>query len=308
VTAAESARDLIVGAFDCHTHVEPDLWPRSIGAYEYCRGAAELGMGGLVFKNHAIETASWATLLKPAFPSLELGGSFVTNHCAGGWDPLVTETALRFGARIVYMPTISTEHFIKRLGMANGGGENRPLGAYPVPAETPAGYPLGMSVLTEDRTIREDVHVILELIREYDAALGTGHLAATEILPLIDAARDHGIERIIVTHVTFPVIGDIRRDVWTSLAEKGVAFEHAYQNTKPLPRIKKPVSIEQMVADIMNIGPEHCTFSTNYGAPTLPPPHLGLLEGIEALLTNGMPAEAVRTITRETPRRVFGFA
>ncbi len=304
--SADRAHELVIGAYDFHQHVEPDLWPRSITAYRYCVEASALGMGGIVFKNHAIETASWAQILREPFPDLDLHGSFVVNYPSGGWNPLVVETALRLGARILYMPTVSSEHFIKRMGMANGGGESRPLGAYPHPAETPAGYPLGLSVFTPDGAMRSDVHEILALLAEYDVALGTGHLAAREVLPLIAAAREHGVRRIVVTHVTFPIIGDLTRATWADLARDGVMFEHAYQNTKALPRIKKPRSIKDMAADIMHIGPQNCIFSTNFGGPSLPPPHEGLLEGIAALLDEGLDDAAVRAITRDTPRRALG--
>ena len=290
------ARELIKGAYDIHQHVAPDLWERSADAYDFGQRASALGMGGFVLKNHCVETATWASILRRVFPDLKIYGSHVVNYASGGWNREVVHTSLLLGARIVYMPTISSEHTIKLLGLSSG-----PLGIAPTPIETGAGYPHGMSIFGSDGKILDEVFGVLELVRDFGVVLGTGHLSAREIGALVDAAQKMGIERIVVTHLSFPVIGDLSEDEQLALSKRGVYFEHSYQATKKLPVIRQPQSIDHLIADINRVGLERSIFSSNFGQPQLPSPEQGLLEGIAGLLAGGLDENAIETLVRKNP-------
>lgn len=294
--AAEKAAGLIRGAFDIHQHVAPDLWERSADAVDFAQRASALGMGGFVLKNHCVETATWATILGRVFTDLQIFGTHVVNYASGGWNPQVVETSLMLGARIVYMPTIHSEHTIKGLGISTG-----PLGIAPHPKETPAGYPKGLSIFDESGAILDPVWEILRLIKEYGVALGTGHLSSKEIPALVDAAQSVGVERIILTHMSFPVLGDVPENDQRELSRRGLWFEHSYQTTKHLPVIPKPATIDHIVADIRRVGIERSIFSSNYGQPQLPSPEQGLLEGIGALVDADVSDADIELLVRRNP-------
>jgi len=295
-SAAEKATELIKGAFDIHQHVGPDLWERSADAVDFARRASALGMGGFALKNHCVETGTWATILGRMFEGLRIFGTHVVNYASGGWNPQVVETSLMLGARIVYMPTIHSEHTIKGLGMSTG-----PLGIAPAPKETPAGYPKGLSIFDDSGAILDAVWEILRLIKDYNVALGTGHLSSREIPSLVDAAQSVGVERIILTHMSFPVLGDVPESEQIRLAGQGLYFEHSYQTTKHLPVIRKPATIDHIVADIRRVGLERSIFSSNYGQPQLPSPEQGLLEGIGALVDAGVSDADIESLVRRAP-------
>jgi hypothetical protein len=293
---SEKARELIKGAYDIHQHVAPDLWERSADAFDFSRRASALGMAGFVLKNHCVETATWAAILRRVFDDLEIFGTHVVNYASGGWNPQVVETSLMLGARIVYMPTIQSEHTIKRLGLGTG-----PLGIAPAPRETPAGYPKGLSIFGEDASILDPVWEILRLVKEYRVALGTGHLSSPEVMAIVDAAQSVGVERIILTHMSFPIIGDVSENDQIDLAKRGLFFEHSYQTTKQLPVIQKPTTIDHIISDIRRVGLERSVFSSNYGQPQLPSPELGLLEGLGALADAGVSDEDIDVLVRRNP-------
>jgi hypothetical protein len=196
----------------------------------------------------------------------------------------------------VYMPTIQSEHTIKRLGLGTG-----PLGIAPAPRETPAGYPKGLSIFGEDASILDPVWEILRLVKEYRVALGTGHLSSPEVMAIVDAAQSVGVERIILTHMSFPIIGDVSENDQIDLAKRGLFFEHSYQTTKQLPVIQKPTTIDHIISDIRRVGLERSVFSSNYGQPQLPSPELGLLEGLGALADAGVSDEDIDVLVRRNP-------
>ena len=105
--------------------------------------------------------------------------------------------------------------------------------------------------------------------------------------------------------MSFPLIGDLPIDTWKGFAERGVMFEFAYQNVKKLPRIKRPRTVAELVEGIRRVGVDSAVFSTNYGGPSLPPPHEGLLEGLAALSDEGLTPAEIRKLVHDNPRRAL---
>ena len=80
------------------------------------------------------------------------------------------------------------------------------------------------------------------LIAEKDAVLDTCHLSARECWYLIDAARDAGVRKIIVTHpncsVNLMTIGEQKE-----LADKGAYLSYAFLPCMPFFDRQHPITI-----------------------------------------------------------------
>ena len=59
----EMARELIVGAYDLHTHTTPSAFPRALNDLELIREADALGMAGVMIKAHYGSTSTRAALV-----------------------------------------------------------------------------------------------------------------------------------------------------------------------------------------------------------------------------------------------------
>lgn len=61
----EMARELIVGAYDMHTHTTPSAFPRALNDLELVREADALGMAGVMIKAHYGSTSTRARAGEP---------------------------------------------------------------------------------------------------------------------------------------------------------------------------------------------------------------------------------------------------
>ena len=170
------------GVVEVHVHAKPDLYPRAYSDMELMEAGVRVQARAIVVKWHYGQTAARVQLCnemrRRLYPEacVEMIGSIVLNHPVGGINPAAVETALKLGARIVWMPTTDSRNERELKGFHDG------------------------IVCVEHGRVTEPVREILNMIQEYDAVLGTGHLDAQESLVLIDTAKTMGIDRILVDH------------------------------------------------------------------------------------------------------------
>ena len=92
----------------------------------------------------------------------------------------------------------------------------------------------GITILDEQGKILPVVTKILEIIKEYDMALATGHLSTREIYVLLDETWKVGVERTIVTHPLAPSFGpNASIDEQKRMIREGVFFEHCFNSCMP---------------------------------------------------------------------------
>ena len=99
----------------------------------------------------------------PSAPDVAVFGGITLDYQAGGLNPLAVEHALRLGAKIVWLPTVSSHQ--DRL---NGCGARQ---GYTGP---------GLRVVDDDGDLLPVVREILDLVHDHDAILATGHVSADE--------------------------------------------------------------------------------------------------------------------------------
>src|SRR3954470_14622894 len=107
---SQRARELVRGAFDPHVHVAPDFAPRRITDLELAHRCLELGIAGFGLKSHYTATAERAAVVTAAVPGVRALGTITLNHSVGGLNATAVEVAARQGARIVWLPTVSSEN------------------------------------------------------------------------------------------------------------------------------------------------------------------------------------------------------
>src|SRR5690606_26026940 len=112
-------------------------------------------------------------------------GGLALNHTVGGLNPVAVETAIAFGARQIWMPTIHARHCLATAEQEMFRAEVRKGRA-------------GIAVVDGDGAVTPAALAVLELIRDAEIILGTGHIAPRESLALLAAAADMGIARILV--------------------------------------------------------------------------------------------------------------
>jgi hypothetical protein len=284
------ARELVRGAYDLHVHVEPDIATRRIDDLSLARRFAELGLAGFVLKSHYAPTAERAAVVRAAVPGVDFLGSITLNAGVGGLNAQAVEIAARSGARIVWLPTVDSE---------NEASEERPKPAKPPIWRKIQEEFVAVGVGAEPVTLA-NLGKVLEVVARHDLVLATGHLGATEIPRVVDAALAAGVRRVVVTHPDYPTQG-VPVDEQRALAERGAWLERCFT-----PIHTGKVSWEQTFDAIRATGPEHNVLSTDLGQPANPPVEDGLALMADRLLEAGFSEDEVRTMAVGNTRMLAG--
>jgi len=286
----------IDGAIDLHCHYGPDMvgvFPtaHSVTAIEAAREAAECGYAALVLKAHDFATPALAHTLMQVVPGVRVFGGITLDHQAGGLNPVAVESALRLGAKIVWLPTLGSVQDY-RSGLAKSLG-------YPAP---------GIAVLDEGGKLLPAAREIAALVREFGAVLATGHTTAAEHYAVVkEFARG---ARVLVTHAGGRSAGPaLSPDQCRELALLGATIELTAQSCSPVLGNAPDKTLPEMLAMIETIGAERCTLASDYGwSDSLPHPAAGLRDFFDALWAQGVPESQLVRMARDNPARLLGIA
>jgi hypothetical protein len=293
------ARELLTGAYDTHMHIAPDVVERKIDDLSLARAFLELKMDGFVLKSHYGSTAERANVVKAAVPGIDALGAVSLNRAVGGMNPLAIEIAARENARTVWFPTVDSVNESHERDQVSGARppvwvklqlELREEGIEipPVP------------VVDEDNVVLPETRACLAMIAKHGMLLATGHLSRDEIITVVDAAREEGVEDIVITHPEFPS-QDLNVADQQALAEKGALLERCFTT----PHTGK-VTWDRWLENIRATGPANSVLSTDLGQVFNPPVEDGMALMVDRLLQAGFSDEDVHTMAVVNTRRVAG--
>lgn len=296
-SSTELAKELLQGAYDLHVHSGPDVLERKLDDLELANRLIARGMKGYGIKSHYFCTAERARLINGLHPGFHAVGAVALNHAVGGLNPLAVEMAARDGAKIVWMPTFDAtneqEHF------RTSKPEKLPHWAKLQQELIAQGKTRSsISVFNASGGLNPDIHLILDTIAHYDLVLATGHLGVSEIYAVVRAAKEHGVNKVVVTHPNFPSIR-LNKEQQRELTELGAWMEFCYTT----PHSNK-TTWEEVYGQIRFVGPEACILSTDLGQPNAPYPDDGLEDFMVHLLDNGFSPEEIKRMTAANPSRL----
>jgi hypothetical protein len=283
----------LTGAADLHCHFGPDAHrARSVTAFEAASEAAAAGHAAVVLKAHDTPTAGLAWAVDAVTPGVRVFGGICCDIEVGGLNPSAVETALRLGAKVVWLPTLSS-----RQDWENGIGAR-------------LGYsPPGLSCFSSpdssgsSERLSADTQEVLRLVAEHDVILATGHVSAAEHLAV---AREFGRRgRVVVTHATEDMAGpNLSVSQCRDLADLGCTIELCAMTCIGALATR---SVEEMAACIREVGPARVTLGTDYGQAVNPHPAAGLQTYADALWAAGIPDTDIRRMACDNPLALLGL-
>src|SRR3954464_59086 len=186
---SERARALVRGAFDPHVHVAPDFAARRITDLELAGRCAELGLAGFGLKSHYTATAERAAVVTAAAPGgVRALGTITLNHAVGGLNATAVEAAARQGARIVWLPTVSSENEFGEVEHADPDGKVPVWVRFELDLRAAGVKPKPGAVRDGDGKPLAELLDVLDVVARHDIVLATGHLSRAEIPIVVDAA------------------------------------------------------------------------------------------------------------------------
>jgi len=255
-----SKSNILEDLLDTHIHTAPDPKPRILSDVDAANQAKIEGMGAIVLKSHLESTAGRARIASQVSDFQVIGG-VTLNNSVGGLNPDAVEAAALHGGRIVWMPTINHNQ-IK---------------------------------LDEEKLIS-----ILNMVRDYDLALATGHLNPEEIFFLLDQARSLQIRKIIVNHPLTRVVGATLEE--QKEMSRYAYLEHCLVACMPLHDGLNPAVIRDVIQEV---GADRCIMATDFGQVHNPSPVVGMQMFIRQMMELGIKWDDIQKMCRENPTKLI---
>ena len=296
-TAADRIERLLVGAIDPHVHTGPSIAPRAVDHLELARQASEVGFAAIVTKDHDYSGVMTAALIARHHPELKtkVYSGIALNNVVGGLNPYAVEHTAAMGGKIVWLPTLASEHHLVWEKTSN----------WKHPATTQKIRPAaGVPVLDANRKVRDDAKEILDVVAKTGLALASGHLHASETWIVFEEAKRRGVERLIFTHPE-DIVGAVLDDV-RGIAEMGAYVEHSLAFFIPSSRLKAH-TIEELHDHIEMATPERTILCSDLGQVGATPPVDGIREGIQLCIELGYSDADIRKMVSLNAAHALGI-
>jgi hypothetical protein len=294
--AAEVAA-LLEGAVDLHCHSGPAAMPRVLDHHEAMQDAAGAKFRALLYKDHFYLGVAQAKILEKLFPDtgVKLYSGIALNNASGGLNPHAVDHAVKIGAKIVWMPTLSAANHIKK---AETEAKMQPKPAVKLLDPVP------LSVLDANGRLTDDTLKILDLIAEGDIILAGGHLSVKELFPLFAEAKKRGVQKMLVNHPTY-VVGCSDEDI-RGLVAMGVYMEHSI--CMFVEGAAKHYDDQDLRHLIEVAGVDHTCLCSDLGLRGSPRPVDGYRQIVKMLLDLQFPAKDIRTLIGDNSARLLNLA
>ena len=282
--------NLMKGVIDMHVHSNPDLRLRAYDDFELMEAGIRAGARGIVIKTHQGSTAERAYLCNRYNERVHGGtndftmfGSITLNRVVGGINPKAAETALKLGAKVVWLPTQSARNHMEKVGQdASQCAE-----------------------VVRDGKIVPELSDIFQLVKDFDAVLGTAHISPKEAFIVVEEARNAGIKKIVLTHPEWWIVDMSLEDQIRMVKDYDIILERCYAQNMGNGRYKS--NLQDNLDMVKEAGYKNVMVSTDGGQTENPHWELALAEYIQFLLDGGIPRDEVYYMTHTIQRQLLGI-
>jgi hypothetical protein len=156
-----------------------------------------------------------------------------------------------------------------------------------------------LKVTDDDGNVTAETRQCLDVMAKYDMVMATGHISPAEVEPVVKAAREAGVQRIIITHPEFPTT-HLSLEQQKRLQAYDVYFERVFTT----PHTNK-CTWEETLGNIRS-GPSSTIIATDLGQTMNP----GLTESfeifIQKMLEFGFSEMEIKRITQHSAASLLG--
>lgn len=283
---SDKAKALLKGAYDLHIHPIPSHVERLMDDNEILLDAEKAGMDGVLLKNHYEPTGARAVMANRTHPECRARayGAAALNWPLGGLNPMAAASALRMGAKILFMPTRDAANCLLYGDMPGDFFKRE-----------------GISVLDSVGRLKPEIYAIFDVVKEYDALLATGHISPKEAEILCEEGRRYGVP-MILTHPEWERTV-VSAEMQVKLAQIGVYIEKCWYNIA-----EGNCTAKEMAEHIRAVGAEHCFLSTDRGQAGKETPAEGMARFVQTLLDEGFSEKEIHMMAHEVPAKMLGMS
>jgi hypothetical protein len=290
---------LLEGAIDTHCHGYPEISfevKMRTEDLEAFRLAAEAKMKGIVLKSHMWPTIGRVYQMKDKMKGIEVWSSITLNTSSGGFSPWVTESALKQGVKVIWLPTWSARNDLQR------GGFSRLMKPW-LPTLNRIKPEDGLSVFNSSGELDQNVKEILALAKDYDVAIFTGHISPQESLAVAREAKKMGFKKLLLSHPDSNSVGATMEQV-KEMAEMGFFIETTFLGLMPA---FWRISLKDICQRIREVGARRWVLSTDTFFEWSAPPSEMMRMFIASVLSCGMSVDEVDLMVRKNPSELLNL-
>lgn len=278
------------GVIDMHVHTNPDLRLRAYDDFELMEAAIRVGARAIVIKTHQGTTQDRAYLCNRHNQIVHGGtndftmfGSITMNRQVGGINPKAVDTSLKLGAKVVWLPTQSARGQMTKMGQDVSQCVD----------------------MVRDGKVVPELLDVFKMINEHDAVLGTGHVTPEEAFVVVEAARDAGVKKIVITHPEWWIVGMSVEDQVRLVKDYDVILERCYAQNMGGGKYKSNLPDN---VDIINlVGYKNVMCDTDGGQTENPHWEIAMEEYMQYLADHGIPMEHIYHMTHTIPAGLLGI-
>ena len=278
------------GVCDMHVHTNPDLRLRAYTDFELAEAAVRVGAKAIVIKTHLGFTVNRAALTNEYIRKVygdhtgfTMYGGVVMNKVIGGVNPEAVEKGLKLGAKVIWLPTQSARRHLEAMGQDPSKGIE----------------------LVRDGKVIPELTDVFHLIKDYDVALGTAHVSPEEAFVIVEAARDAGVKKIVITHPEWWVVNMSVDDQIRLVKDYDVILERCYAQNMGGGKYKS--NLPDNLEIIRTVGYRNVMVATDGGQTENPHWELAMEEYMQYLADHGIPLEQIDYMTKDLPCHLLGI-
>ncbi len=294
----KDVHEFIRGFADVHIHAGPSLMDREVDAWEMAQEAVRHHLSAIVIKDHHLPSVGAARIVQKhlAGTKLRVFGGLALNSPVGGLNPKAVEVAVGFGAKIIWMPTVSCKNHLEK---HSGHGVKFPAVKQQLSPEVP------IFLLDPAGRLIPEAEKVLEVMARYpDLVLATGHGNREEVDAVVRRGAQMGLKRILVNHPHYMVDATLEdMKAWQAL---GAYIEFQAVTSVPSSQFYS-VPPSTIAGFIKSLGPRNVVISSDYGQRGNGSPVEGVAAFIELLYREGISEPLLRTMVLENPAALLGL-
>jgi len=289
--------NLLRGAIDPHVHSGPSIAPRAVDHLELAQEYSKAGLAAVVTKDHDYSGVMTAALIAKHYPDLKtkLYSGIVLNNVIGGFNPYAVEHTAAMGGKVVWLPTLAAENHLNW----------EKTSSWVHPASTQKIRPAaGIPVLNDDKTVRDDVKEVLDIVAKSNMALASGHIHVSETWLIFEEAKRRGVQKMVLTHpedIVDASLNDVK-----GIAAMGAFVEHSLCMFIEGSKFKTR-NAEDLRRQIDAAGVDQTVLCSDLGQTGTIGPLEGMRSGIRLCIDLGYDDAQIRKMVSTNAARMLGI-
>ena len=146
---------------------------------------------------------------------------------------------------------------------------------------------------------------VFRLIKDHDAVLGTAHVSPEDAFTVVEAARDAGVKKVVITHPEWWIVGMSVEDQIRLVKDYDVILERCFAQNMGGGKYKS--NLPDNLEIIRTVGYKNVMTDTDGGQTENPNWEIAMEQYLQYLADHGIPEDQIRYMSHTLPCSLLGI-